>query len=778
MTPNDFGYYPPLRDKYPLNLLVSSEDEPVPLNSITPESRHQVPPPKKHADLPDKFGENNISHSLTEVLGYLSHTTNYSLEDELGSDPNSTRGIVPKVLYKDEHLSSASILLEPKESARINPHSKKRENDEEICRDPIADFMKLAPIFNTIKGQNYSHLLVMVLRKCHHQTPLQDLHMLLYPLDLHGKGTTTDKNVSRIYPDSPQDLKEKGLEFCRLVLETFRLPNVLGYPSTEHLVNNLCLFSLNFGDILRTFLAIKIILDILQPAKNWPFEHPIPRVSVYKAYFIISHRLLQNRKKLRNTLEENKSEVLNQSQFGKLVNIVFPKLGVKRVGKRGDSKFHYTGIKWNKLLVDSELMGLINLGFPELETHFKKSEHTKPQESCDLRSNLTAHEDLGNLFNAKTSYLLLNVVLSFRKPLYSFLDCSLMLPSSECFPRNSNILVGQIPQQSEWARTTMQKSVEALKKYNVDMSPLILQVENELFSAESIEIFLEYVLQILDVLMKFSTSGETCLHLFLIVSLFIFPVCFASEKEIPFNCKQNFRDTLSNFVSRIDNNLTGLSLAHRSHLKGFTKILSKMITSNKVLLSGAKTSLVKPIIRVMSGKQKVSSEEITSEQNIMLKVIYRGVLMSCNALKWEFVVDTFRSSLEYQAWFVKKVTDAYMKSTIVMLNRLYEMPGLLTEQDWKKPTYELTHHIFISLFQTLHEVFMLDAFVLQLPIKFVELMVTNITNEFQTVTFHRFGKLDKDLSSETFKTWWVYSTAVQEYMSIISEILALSVRVA
>jgi hypothetical protein len=64
-------------------------------------------------------------------------------------------------------------------------------------------------------------------------------------------------------------------------------------------------------------------------------NHTVPRGSVYNAYQFCCG--------------DCRIPTLNPASFGKLVRVVFPGVATRRLGNRGNSKYHYVGLT---LLVD------------------------------------------------------------------------------------------------------------------------------------------------------------------------------------------------------------------------------------------------------------------------------------------------------------------------------------------------------------------------------------------------------------------------------------------
>lgn len=124
---------------------------------------------------------------------------------------------------------------------------------------------------------------------------------------------------------------------------------------------------LNFHELLRNFLAIKILSDMLTevPDTSKPRAPPvtdstIPRLSIYKTYFIICQLLIARYPSSSNTYQEQQKIVLSQSKVGKLIKLVYPELRIKRLGARGDSKYTYLGVRWNDSLVSASIKEMCN----------------------------------------------------------------------------------------------------------------------------------------------------------------------------------------------------------------------------------------------------------------------------------------------------------------------------------------------------------------------------------------------------------------------------------
>lgn len=742
-------------------------------------SRPSIPPQFIQHIFPLKYEPNTPSppsnEYTTKSLPDFSHSivSNDSTPTNSGDDNLSMAGICSTTSLGKYYDRNPSLPQGNFSLSQTPPNNR-------ISTESIQNFLQFVPCFNQTNAKTLPDLVVKVLRVCLPHIPLDDFFNSLSNfstlMGVAGPPTYETKiDGAQLTESTP-----KSLELCCLVLETFRNPNFVRDSFNNILVNNPLLITINFDEVIRTFLAIKVIFDTIRIAETNLSDFHIPRISVYKAYYIVCKRLMHNYSTSKEGPETQKNLILTHPQFGKLMKFAFPNLTEKRLGKRNQSTFHYVGIIWNNLVIREDIKLLLELSIPDIEnlqtpgTRIQKEEENE-KKGIDSRPVVP-------VINKPTldSKLNQNLMLPHRKPLYSFVYLSNTLIVSNCFLRLWEFSPGMIPQQSPWSEATMWKSVGALKYYGIDILPLVFMVPTAEFSNEIMESFLEQTLLMIHLLISSSLPDETFLHVFIVVSLLIAPVAFSSNKEVTFEDKELLRTSLTNFVTRLEYNLVGISLVKLNNIMGFTKIIRKMIGCNNSLLSRVVTPLVKDVIRIMGGGAQMAggTEQALAMEQGMIKVIQHATITACNALSWKFVETHLNGSSSEREWIILKITKRYMEFSKTLLKRVSEIPNSMINDDFDQPTCDLPYRIFSELVQALHTVFMFDPLVLRLPIKLVELIVTSITNEFQKINFQSFGSLDHDLSKEIFKTWWVYSTAIQDYMSTISEIVALSLRVS
>ena len=214
----------------------------------------------------------------------------------------------------------------------------------------------------SVDGSNINTFLLSILRKINSPFTLDDFYNLLYNdrqrtlLDNSNYQNRIDKTIV-----SPSDT-DMTVSIINQLLNFFKTPSMLVdyFPNMEDKDNKLA--NINYHELLRTFLAIKILHDILIQLPisedDDPQNYTIPRLSIYKTYYIICQKLIASYPSASNTRNEQQKLILGQSKLGKLIKLVYPNLLIKRLGSRGESKYNYLGVMWNANIVQEEIKQL------------------------------------------------------------------------------------------------------------------------------------------------------------------------------------------------------------------------------------------------------------------------------------------------------------------------------------------------------------------------------------------------------------------------------------
>lgn len=141
----------------------------------------------------------------------------------------------------------------------------------------------------------------------------------------------------------------------------------------------------------------------------------------------------------------------------------------------------------------------------------------------------------------------------------------------------------------------------------------------------------------------------------------------------------------------------------------------------------------------------------------------RAVMMCSKAFKSAFIKNSTRD----HETFILDIIKCFVEFVVFGKERLLRMSNWICSKDRK--TFYLLFQMFIILSQLFHQICLSDPSISKLPIKVINCIRLSIHNEIHNVSFKKFGKRDHELSKDTFKTWWVYSSLTQEYMQILWE---------
>ncbi|GEQ70245.1 hypothetical protein JCM33374_g3921 [Metschnikowia sp. JCM 33374] len=231
-------------------------------------------------------------------------------------------------------------------------------------------FSKFVPLLSTVTAHNVSEFLTECMKEYHRYVSLDDLYNLLFG-DISDSALASSAEGLSIQKHESFGSKFNGIDFCRLIIDTFRGPHdsqTLEKRSSQ-------VYSVpivNFHELLRTFLGIKILcILVLTDQDKDVLSSGCPaftKSSLYKGYYIICQKLFQ---KYSSCLCRGiKDIIVSPAKLGRLTNLLYPNLVQKRIGRRGESKPHYLGLNWNYDIVDKKMLGMLDLEIPHLEDYF------------------------------------------------------------------------------------------------------------------------------------------------------------------------------------------------------------------------------------------------------------------------------------------------------------------------------------------------------------------------------------------------------------------------
>ncbi|GEQ67614.1 hypothetical protein JCM33374_g1279 [Metschnikowia sp. JCM 33374] len=642
---------------------------------------------------------------------------------------------------------------------------------DQIMRDVESSFVNLMPSLTNLNTHNVCSFLVEVLKQCDEHVSLDEFFNLLYTCELPELDPASTSGLS---PSSYSKLM--GLRLCHLIVKTFYNPEsavgLLDWASIKRLQSS----SLNFHELLREFLALKIILSSVKRVANWSYGHSgLARISLYKVYYIFCHKLVQRYPGISNGASQNL--ILGQSQLGKLINLVFPNIKTKRLGRRGMSKFHYIGLTWNLSIVSPDIVGLLDLEIPQLEEYFN---HIPKKNVAHRQASLPAKIP-APIVNPEANYFKtipsLNSSPAPKSPLRSFVDLSNRYPNSDCSPRIWNSSPNRIPQQSEWAKFHIAKSLDALKKYDVQFDILVQNCTAGLFSEYDESGVPEIMVKALNIFSRVSAPEKSLLHLFLIVLLVMFPVAIASDEEVPETTKIQFRNSVKHCITRLECESSYFAATYETSLSIFMRILRKMVhlselTSCKVPPRYTE-NVVKEMIRDLDSADYCKSQNFP-HLSALEEAYIDSITMSMNAFSFTFMHENSPTDEGNAIAAVTSLAKTLKKAVMVSKDMMSVIPMRTKSEGLKYVPQDVAYQVFKISLENFHAITLADSNSLKFPIPLLTFIIHHKSNSLQYASFHDFGKRDPELDKETFKCWWMFTSMFSEYMSIFSEMVALA----
>ncbi|GEQ67622.1 hypothetical protein JCM33374_g1287 [Metschnikowia sp. JCM 33374] len=507
----------------------------------------------------------------------------------------------------------------------------------QIMQEVDEAFAKFGPLLRTVNANNVSAFLVEFLKTYHRHIPLENLFSLLYYANVLDSESVSTAKFSNTEPSESIEPKLTAIRFCRIILVKLQTPPPSIGPGAASDPQS---SSINYHELLRTFLAIKIIFSTIKKVEGSASSRStLLRLSVYKVYYIICQKLIQKSSNISNCADE--SIILGQSKLGKLTNLVFPNSITKRLGKRGQSKYHYIGFVWDPSNVSQETLKLSELEIPQLRAHFKKSGKGNIQ-----KRNTHSSPNMSQKNQARRSLetsLNVHPLPAYTKPLHTFADICCTFPDTDCSPRLWTTTPNSIPQQSKWAQAHMERSLMILKAHNVDLNPLVHNFTSGCFAADNHESLSKTILQAMTTLEEASAPKEAYLHVYFVILVMIFPVVMASDTEVDISSKNDFRTTVKHCVAKLDCETTNLPCIDEISLTIFVGVLKKMLRFSELTSCKIKVPYNEVVFTEMMGHLDTALTVTKTDFGFRspLEAIYtRSIVMSMNSYTFKLVEDS------------------------------------------------------------------------------------------------------------------------------------------
>lgn len=558
-----------------------------------------------------KHSKNNLSISSHFNLFNLNDSSNISAS-------SSNLGGLPLNNHQNNNsYSSSSIIADPKRygtSLPSLPPVPPSQSTNNIVNDLVINLV-------SVDGSNINNYLLSILYKLNFPLPVDDFYNLLYNHDKLNSLLTISipLKIDKTFVNS--SITNSSVEIINHLLNVFKNPNSLGnyFPNLINKENKL--MNVNYHELLRTFLAIKILFDILiQLPLNSPDEpqnYTIPRLSIYKTYYIICQKLILQYPSSSNTTNEQQKLILGQSKLGKLIKLVYPNLLIKRLGSRGESKYNYLGVIWNENIVNDEVKDLCdNNELIDLNDVFngqrKQQQQQHHHQLLQLHSHHHHHSSSNNNNNnthdhrrRKSSKISIttsrrnksfdekNQLETIVSPELSFIQSTSKFPTSSEF----TILSDDNKSNSNWFDLIKFKIYNKFNDYNISfitLQDIFLNNDNLL---EKDSLLKNLINRLINPLIESNSMSDDeekeenynlDLNLYLIIIVELLPYLLLIKSSTEINFLKNLRlnllyliNNLNNELSNIDNN----EIFSHKNSSVFLLILKKLINLNDLLIT-------------------------------------------------------------------------------------------------------------------------------------------------------------------------------------------------
>ncbi|GEQ70918.1 hypothetical protein JCM33374_g4599 [Metschnikowia sp. JCM 33374] len=582
-------------------------------------------------------------------------------------------------------------------------------------------FRRLLPSLKTVYTHHFGEFLLEILNECHDHVPLEDFYVILYKSDLGKEKDVLDSVPSAVNRENTSRDWAKNVTVVHLAVESFKSPETFQNGLLRHSL----LTTVNVHEVLRNFLAMKILFGFIKKVDDIALT--IPRFSLYKVYYILCQKLIHKYPEISKPLSLEQNLILGRSKFGIVTKLVHPDLIWKRLGKRGQSKIQYIGVAWNHSVVDEHVIRLLGLDMAEIQAYFSKLDQ------CS-------------------------------EPKYPGVDWS---------PRVSKTTPNSIPKHSKWAKGIMERSVQALQRQGINLEELFGNINNGIICVDGGDILPESVMHSMYVLLERVSPEESFLHLYLVISVLIFPIILASDQEVSRDCKKQLRASVNKSVIRLEHEVATATCVDKCGLKTFTRILRKMIHISEMTSFSVKKSLTSDVLKEMISDVTRLTNQVGDCRKLseFEEIFIKGFVKAVSAYGYELAGNSEVENPLADVAMINNVGEYFRELSVMVLRNMRQIIlSLDREEIFGSVPYQVFHMSAVLL----HEVGLLNPNFFALPISIFNSMMLQHTHVLQNFSFERLAKRNVELVQETFKASFIYSNMCEEYMAVMSEVVALS----
>lgn len=722
-------------------------------------------------------------------LSISSHMGMFSFNNPLRESPETLltyNSRLPMTLLHDPQLQANSSVI-PSESAMLSrqqsittqvgaattaaPH-------DEAFHAILSDMLKLDAF-------NLNTFLLSLLHRVDSNSPLDDFYNILY--NPKSEDYQLQSSADKIDKTIPNDDLAAAMAIIERVLEVIRSPETLysHFPALNGA--ELKTSSVNLHELLRSLLAIKILRHSLveaEDADRHSERSPIPRLDIYKLYYILCQKLILKYPSSSNSTSLQQKLIFGQSKLGKLIKLVYPDLVSKRLGRRGESKYNYLGIRWNSNVVSDEIKALFNSDLNELTDLFRplKKVVGPAQNKQGVRRSQTStklpqskrQKGLG----LSDMIFVIKAQGTFVEPNHFYPEGPFTLKAFLDEQLNENV-------EQSWFASTLSTSSDALSGAGVSSEEIDdFLLGEEASSTEENDTLLRGIVDvILPKLLASPDQPKIYLHLFMVICLKVFPYLLLLKKPLYTDTTKRLTSRVSHVIKQIEGEMSPLvsQRMQQQDIKNFLGILSRMIHLNQLLAAFFKADLQDYVLKEMQEDvTRVATEGLKDGLNETYRLITEActsVLLACR-YRPQFRGVPVTSNVR-QFLFEACHTIEQMVSHDLALFVTNVMEG------WLPQTEESFHgalkfRLLLATLKLVDEGVLNEDTKARFPALVIRGLYSRIAIQILQFTYRAhasmLGGKTMTPANPTFRLWYVLVCFIQEYLDVLAEINSLHLK--
>lgn len=637
---------------------------------------------------------------------------------------------------------------------------------------------RFLPHLAQVDAFNFNTFLLRLLREIRPTIPLDNFYNVLYNYESYGAYSAYEqlKKIDRSVPMGPIT---ESIELYHRILEIFKDPQLLARQIPSFNLQETKLTSINFHELLRSFLASKILIDSLTEVSvtdNSQELPTLPRLSIYKVYYILCQKLILKYPTESNSTSLQQKLILGQSKLGKLIKLVYPKLVAKRLGRRGESKYNYLGVTWNGDIIDNEITKLCEQDLPQLNDHFKNLKKGLDQQKRQQHLRRPSqHRRQSSASTAVESHK--RVLYSIApKPPFSYVEPHYKYPLKNFSP--AMLLASKDVEVSDnWFGGVSQECLDSLQDVHSGVSTLISDMNSgEQFRQNHYWLLDSIISCLKDIVDCDPRENREFLNFFLVVWVQVFPRILSLDMSHDEEFVDHLRENVDVVIKHFDERMTGLPLP-ASDSKIFVSVLKQMLNLSDVTRSLVSAASCSPRIvqdmnvdveRLLDPTKATDAFEGNDFENVV-----KGCLL--NSIQAFHFVPSIEGTLPTHQQMIEMIHNI---TTHIKLAVDQGLRMLVNHFDPAGEGLEITdqqsrHEFSENMVNIYDENILTGIITAPFPIPIVKNFFALLSNEFLKYNFNKHMDRVLESANTTFRHWWLATTHMQDYLSILGEIVSL-----